>query len=537
MKKFLLAVFTFLTASVSSQVLTQSEIAIFRITTTTPILDEPKTLANLEIFWEPGNAINTLTQPAHRNIKIGIEERGSSSSSFPKKSYGFETWDVNGNVIIDSLLNFPKESDWVLSANYTDKSLFNNALSYKLSRDMGMYAPRTQFVEVIINGNYKGVYVFMEKIKRDKNRVDISKLVYGDTTGANLTGGYIVKIDKNTGSASTAGWDSQVNLYDAPPGQTVTYQYAYPKYPDMHQKQRDYIKNYVDTFENELNTGVLNTYDVGWRKYADEESFIKYFLLNEYSKNVDGYRLSTYLYKKKSTSGGKLSVGPPWDYDLGWGNSNYCDGSVVEGWGYNFNMACNDTYMVPFWWKKLMTEDTLFQKKVACRWKEYRTTVLDTTTLFNYIDQQVLVFQNCVNRNFNRWPILNTYVWPNPAPQPANYAGEILELKAWIRNRYNWLDANLLSNNCTFAGIGEIEQENEIFVVYPNPVQDKLYINLYTNQNAKISLFDATGRRIELIQNQNDTQQSFDTSTLPSGSYLIQVEQNNTQQTKRFIKL
>ena len=125
----------------------------------------------------------------------------------PKKQYALETQDDLGNNLNVPLLGMPAENDWILYAPYSDKSLIRNVLAYKLSWDVGRYASRTRLCELVLNGDYRGLYVLMEKIKRDKNRVDISTLNPDEITGDDLTGGYIIKIDKSAGE-SVRGWYS-----------------------------------------------------------------------------------------------------------------------------------------------------------------------------------------------------------------------------------------------------------------------------------------------------------------------------------------
>ena len=150
------------------------------------IVDEPKVSADLQI--KKGDSLIEVH-------KIGIEIRGSSSQMFDKKSYGFETWDENGEDLDVSLGGFPEEEDWILYGPYSDKSLIRNVLIYDLSNAIGQYATRTDFYELEINESFLGTYVLMEKIKRDKNRVAISKNKEED-----ISEGYILKIDKPTGN-------------------------------------------------------------------------------------------------------------------------------------------------------------------------------------------------------------------------------------------------------------------------------------------------------------------------------------------------
>ena len=158
-------------------VLTSSNLPIVVIDTRgVSIPDEPKISAVLKIYNRGNGTRNFLTDTPQFNGYCGIETRGSSSQQFPKKSYGFESWNINGTSIDTSFLGMPSESDWILNANYTDKSFLRNVLAYQLWQNMGHYGTRYQFVELILNNQYQGIYIFSEKIKRDKNRLNIAKL-------------------------------------------------------------------------------------------------------------------------------------------------------------------------------------------------------------------------------------------------------------------------------------------------------------------------------------------------------------------------
>ncbi|HMR57666.1 MAG TPA: CotH kinase family protein, partial [Cyclobacteriaceae bacterium] len=141
------------------------------------ILDDPKIVADMGIIDNGPGQRNSVTDTYNNySGKIGIEIRGSSSQSFPKKQYSIELRDATGEGVSAPLLGLPPEEDWVLFAPYNDKTLMRDVLAYKIGRDLNRYAPRTRFCELVLNGNYEGIYVLIEKIKRDNNRVDINKL-------------------------------------------------------------------------------------------------------------------------------------------------------------------------------------------------------------------------------------------------------------------------------------------------------------------------------------------------------------------------
>ncbi len=203
------------------------------------ILDDVKTSADLKIIYNGLGIENDINDvPTEYNGKIGIEYRGSTSLSFPKFPYGFETRDETGEDKSVSLLGMPKESDWTLNASYNDKTLMRDGLAYILAGDIMAYAPRVRYTEVIINDEYQGIYLLVEKIKRDKNRVDIEKLEPTDNDGDALTGGYIIKLDKETGSNSGQGWISPFKPYTNA-WQNTFFQFDYPKASLITQAQKD----------------------------------------------------------------------------------------------------------------------------------------------------------------------------------------------------------------------------------------------------------------------------------------------------------
>ena len=172
------------------------------------IPDEPRIKAQLLIIDNGSGQLNNTTDSFTAGYDIEIEKRGHSSIEFPKKSYRLETQDAVGNNLNISLLGLPEENDWILYAPYQDKTMIRNVLAYRLAEQLGQYAPRTVFCELLIDGYYQGIYVLTEKIKQDINRVDIAKLTTVDVSGDELTGGYILKVDWDDSENPNQGWTS-----------------------------------------------------------------------------------------------------------------------------------------------------------------------------------------------------------------------------------------------------------------------------------------------------------------------------------------
>lgn len=508
-----------------------------------PIPDDPKIMASMAIIDNGPGQRNFLTDPPNGyNGRIGIEARGSSSQGFPKRPYGLELWDLNANAIDAPLLGMPAESDWILNPSYNDKSLLRNPLAFRLGEDMaGQYATRGTHVEVFLNGEYVGVYYFCEKIKRDAGRLDIAKLQYADTLGDDLTGGYILKVDKRTGS-SDIYWNSTVLPPFAPAGTYPEIVLHYPNENDVHPKQLAYIHAFVDSFETALNGPNFADPVQGFRRFADSESMADYLLLTEYTRAVDGYRISSYFYKDKNSNGGKLKFGPPWDYDIAFGNGDYCDGWQPAGWAYDFNFVCGQGggFLVPFWWNRVL-EDSAFVQELRCRWETHKVGVLDTTRVFAWIDSVATHLQESQQRNFTAWPILGTYVWPNYYIAP-DYAGEIANLKWFIGARYRWLDANLGGDPaaCNLVATPEPHGLPSLSVA-PNPARDlvRVAFDCPPGNAYQIRLLDLQGRLLRQRAGASlsgSVSETLSLHELAAGVYLLEVSDGVTRQTQRLVR-
>lgn len=525
--------------------LISSKLPIFIIDTHgASIPDEPKITADMKVIYHGDGILNTITDTAfHYKGKIGIEQRGSSSASYPKKQWSVETRDIAGNDSDCTLLGFPAESDWILYAPYSDKSCVRDVMVYNLASKLGQYATRSKYVEVILNGEYQGLYILLEKIKRDKNRVNISKCETPDTTGDALTGGYIYKIDKIEG-ADVQGWYSPYLPFSGSSAK-IYYQYHYPKQEDIMPQQKVYLQNMVQTFESIMNSASYADTLKGYASVINVNSFIDNMLINELSKNVDGYRLSTYFYRDKLSKGGKIFAGPVWDYNISFGNADYYDGWKPEGLHISF-MTTNsgfmsvDGYQPPFFWKRFLNDQN-FTSKLRERYISLRKTYFSTTYLYSQIDSLSASFTEARIRNFQKWPIFGIYVWPNYYIA-ANYDDEISYLKVWIYKRIAWLDSYF-----NFTGV-ESEQPLKAgsFLVsqnYPNPFNPSTTIRfrLAATEQVDIRVYDVLGNEVaNLLHNQlnaGEHEVAFDAAQLPSGTYFAHCTAGKNSQTVKMLLL
>lgn len=528
MRNWFLFVFLVVSASCFGQAFTSSNLPIVVINTNgQEIVDDPKIEASMGIIYNGVGVRNNVTDPFNNfNGKIGIEIRGSSSQSFPKKQYGIELMDAEGEGLEASLLGMPKQEDWVLFAPYNDKSLMRDAMAYRFGRALGRYAPRTKYCEVVLNGQYQGIYVLIEKIKRDKNRVDINKLDPNEITGDNLTGGYIIKIDKESGSDND-GWVSAFKPEPRSGGQRINYLYEYPKASNIVNEQKQYIQQYMSNFETALSGSNFKDPVNGYAKYIDVNSFVDFFIMQEVTKNPDSYRISTFMHKKKDADGGKLYMGPIWDFNLGFGNVDYCTQGNPEGFTIYFNRICREDYwLIPFWWDRLF-EDDAFKQKVADRWTALRSNQFQTSKMHTYIDSVATVLNvESQQRNFQKWPVLGQYVWPNYYVGNT-FQSEVTWLKNWVTARMNWLDANMYS---LVTGVDETSSSMFSATVYPNPVNEELAVS-YTLPAAglvEFKLIDVTGREVKSftgdVEEAGEHTRLINSGDLTSGLYFYVIK-------------
>jgi hypothetical protein len=368
--------------------------------------------------------------------RAGINVRGWTSASWPKKQYHLETWDENDSDKNVSILGFPAESDWILQGPYSDKSLMRNALSYKWSDEIGRYAVRTRFIEMFLNTNggsvtmsdYVGVYVFMEKIKRDKNRVDITKLEPDDNSEPAITGGYIIKNDKI---------DPDDRYFTTNTGMRLIYDEPSPA--DITPQQMSWIQSYIRNFESVLSGPDFADPVDGYAKYIDVGSFIDHHIIVEMTKNIDGIRLSTFMYKDR---GGKLNMGPIWDYNLSLGNANYYEGWIAQGWYHEVRGLWTPGYegYPSYEWYRRLFQDPEFELRYWDRWFALRKGVYSTENLLGDIDTYNALLSEAQARNFDRWRILGTYLWPNWFIA-RTYQEEIDWMKQWLATRLQWIDS------------------------------------------------------------------------------------------------
>ena len=430
MKKSIIVFLLFLLSlSVTAQTFTDSNLPIVVIETDggVNIPDEPKVPGTMKIIWHQDGSRNYMTDidnPEFLNYdgRIGIERRGSTSQTMlNKKPYALETREdddvTNRNV---SILGMPKENDWVLNSLAFDQTGMRDVLAYELSNRLGQYASRSVYCEVVINGDYKGLYAFMEKIKPDKNRVNIEEMDQTCNNYPEVTGGYITKADKSNGDP--VAWTMQ-GYGGGWWGNYIDFIHHYPKPADITNAQSNYIHSvFTDlaSVANHHNTSITS----GIPSVIDIPSFVDFLMIAEYTSNVDVYAFSTFFHKDRM---GKLRAGPVWDYNLAFGYDAFGNRSKYNVWQFN-----NEDNTGPKFWKDLF-DTNLFRCYFAKRWFELTEPgqPLNYDFVCNRIDEIDALIAEAIPRDNQRWNQMN---------QHAQYVNN---MKNWLQLRTDWLNQNI----------------------------------------------------------------------------------------------
>jgi hypothetical protein len=424
LKKIILILVCVLNAAViSSQTFTDSNLPIVIITTDNgaEIPDEPKILGTMKIIQRPNGDRNYVTDANNDEFldysgTIGIETRGSSSQILPKKPYGIDTLEDDG--IEDNsvkLLGMAKENDWILNSFAFDDSMMRDYISYEMTRKMGQYAANLRYCEVVLNGEYIGLYALSEKIKRDGDRVDIAKLKDDENSFPQITGGYLMQTDRPSDEDPNA-WHNN----------GAGYIHEKPNSADITTAQSAYIETVFRALDdNATNADITN----GYPAIIDVPSFIDYMLIAEITSNVDAYALSTYYHKDR---GGKLRAGPVWDYNLTYGNdlfdtfSEYYDRSHTDVWQFRYSNVG------AYFWGDLFDNPT-FKCYASKRFNEVTNTgaPLNYEAISDLMDTTVALISEALVRENEKWNTIE------------DFSGEITAMKSWIQERIEWMTNNL----------------------------------------------------------------------------------------------
>ncbi|MBO7318209.1 MAG: CotH kinase family protein [Bacteroidales bacterium] len=462
------------------------------------------------------NAVVTVRGAADDEVNITevvaeIKGRGNSTWGMDKKPYRLK---------FDKKINFmgneAKEKNWVLLANYADKTLMRNALAFETARNLFDFAftPSVTFVDVVLNGKNIGSYLVTDQVEVKDKRVAIMEqettVVQGDPE---ITGGYLIEVD---GFASR-----EVSWFKTSKGMQITIKY--PKDDEINSSQKNYIANYTQRMENTLFSDRFDDEERGWRHYVDEASWVNWYIACELFGNSDSW-WSTYMYKERDE---KFKFGPLWDFDIAF-NNDYRIGNATEK--YMRESACEPKTWIKRWW-----QDETLHDLVKKRWQEMGAENI-RTFMNNYIDATAALLEESQQNNYEIWPTLNKRVHYEYAVL-GSYEAEVQNLKKYVNARIDFLEKAWGAP----AGVdGKLEGMHQV-VIAPNPVAKGSSVKIAGVHGAvdvAISLVDGklvySARKIASADNTI----SIDSNQFATGLYIVAVRdaEGNVYRSKLLIE-
>ncbi len=375
--------------------------------------------SNITITYDGGTRI--------QEYPITTRGRGNASWGFPKKPWRIKFADGKSHHMLrgSSMESPAKAKKWTLINNYGDKTLMRNCLAFEVSKRLGApYTPWAQPVDVIMNGEYKGCYQLCDQISVDAHRVPVTEMTPDDNEEPYVTGGYLIEVDAYASQESS--WFSSSR------GNPVTIKH--PGDDEITTQQHNYIRNYFNLMESSVFASNYTDPENGFRKYLDVTSFLKHFLIGEFSGNMDTY-WSTYMYKEREET--QFYVSPAWDFDLAFDNDTRI--YPVNGrsdWAYRGGSAAGN--MKSF--VSRILSDNAADQELRELWKNNRKEgFLDEKTLVEYVDSMAESMEESARLNFIRWPILNERVHQNVSAL-GSFDAEVDVLRNYIPTRLAWID-------------------------------------------------------------------------------------------------
>ena len=432
---------------------------------------------------DPVTGRTTLDSTPTVTTRGGFRKRGSSSAGFPKYGMSLETWDENNDDRNINFFGFGSEADWILNARYTfDLALMRNALTYRLSNDIGRWAVETQFVELyndtfgsdVAASDYFGVYTFMERIDSDNNRLDIAGLDPWENSGEEITGGYIIKQDRSD--------PGEPPFFASGFGNLV---YVEPDFDQSTVEQRNYIRDYTNLIFPAVSNanGINPSTGQHFSEIINVDTWIDNWWINVLVMDPDWGRLSQFYYKDRN---GKFSAGPVWDYDRTMGSRDGRDDNAsrwagggdtslpfydnrYQVWGRLFGFTPSHSSATLSNPQLLTSRPDLFQQ-IIDRWYEIREAGFSDTNMDLIISGMTDELQEAQARNFNRWSALNPggITGINYAqPGTTGWEREVSHLRGWLQTRVDWIDQQFLARPTFTQDGGAVDPGFELVMSAP----------------------------------------------------------------------
>ena len=384
---------------------------ILNITTNAPVVSK-------DDYVKGSVVINPNLSYVQDQTNLNLQIKGHGNSTWARQDFYKKPYRLKFDSKV-SMLGMTAGKNWVLLANYDDKTLMRNYIALQLAKRLGSdYAPDCRFVEVFMNGEFLGNYLLTPHVDISANSINnVTEMSDKDTTDDKITGAYLLEVDQK--KDADYWFVTKKNL-----------PFCIKSPEDITPKQLDYIHNYIQATEDALFSSNFTDPNTGYAKYINPDSFMNWYFTNEIVQNEDARDFSSMFYYKDRN--GKLCMGPVWDFDLSSGNIDYTVANQPTGIWFIRDAT----------WMIRIAQDPNFVLKIRQRWSEIKDK--EVKQIFADIDQTAAYLELSQQQNFKKWPILNQYVWPNYVVL-GSYDKEVAYMKDFITKRVNWMDANMSS--------------------------------------------------------------------------------------------
>ena len=359
-----------------------------------------------------------------------IKLRGNSSIRSEKKPYAVNLEEKT------NILDMPaKAKKWILVPNMFDKTLLRNLLGYQMSFIFGLkFTPSCRYIDLIINGNFRGNYLICDKIEVSKQRLDLDKMDETCVEEPEISGGYLIE-----GQGSRRKGDPSIFKTS----QGISYTYKYPEYEDLTEEQKEYITKKFDEVEVEILEGKTDSIDL--------ESFARYFIIEDFSANQDEIFNSFFIFKERGDD--KLYFGPVWDFDLAFDNAQILyPTNEKKNFAFKFGLSNGSAAKLL---SQLLSNEVVLQK-VKDLWIEMTNTVFTKEIIRDYIDEQVEYINESQKLNFMKWDVLSSKQFMEAVCR-GTFQAEIDYLKEFVDNRFD-IFGNIVSSATTESVLEETKK-------------------------------------------------------------------------------
>lgn len=383
---------------------------------------------DVKVFDSQGSANRLSDEPTLQTLSR-IHYRGHSSLDYPKRNYSLHFVDESGANRNEEVMGMPADNGWILNGPYLDKSLIRNYLAYNVFGGFVENTPEVRFCELFVDGEYRGLFLFMEAVDVSPDRVPLTEASNASNKGAQTS--YLLKLDRYDEEARTlSNLGAVTGLQDSP----LTIEYPGPL--ELTEEQAEWIKDDFNAFEKALYSYDYDTEDYGYWNYLDVDSFVDYFIATEFSMNYDAGLYSTYLSRDIR---GKISIGPLWDFNSAF--DNYVESDYSEASG--FAMTTRP-------WYTMLVKDEAFTDAVISRYRELREGPLSEERLRAFVEGTLDYLGPAIERNWEVWG--STFDPTTLKPEhrlipldrnPTSYEEAVDDLWDFIEKRGSWLDDNI----------------------------------------------------------------------------------------------